>query len=127
VLTSAGVKSLGRIAVDHRDGVVLLTVRGEHDPSNDEVLRDGLSAVLANGAAVVVDLSEASFIDSTVLHTLVRASRPTRDAPGHPLVVCARADGLAGRLLYIAGMHKVLRIADTVEDALSGAAARPAT
>jgi anti-anti-sigma factor len=105
--------------------VALLTVCGEHDPSNDNVLRDGLSAVLGNGAAVVVDLSEASFIDSSVLHTLVRASRPTWDTPGQTLVVCARADGFARRLLHIAGLQEVLRVADTVDDALRSAAARP--
>jgi hypothetical protein len=47
-------------------------------------------------------------------------------ASRRPLAVCAKADGLARRLLYMAGLHDVLRIAGTVGDALS-AAARPAT
>jgi anti-anti-sigma factor len=117
--------SPGRVAVDRRDGVALLTVCGEHDLSNGEVLRDGLWTVFGDGTAVVVDLSEASFIDSGVLHTLVAAAGPAREASGRMLVVCARADSFTRRVLHMAGLDQVLRIADTVEDALRQATACP--
>jgi anti-sigma B factor antagonist len=109
------------IAVGRRDGVPLLTVRGEHDVSNEQVLRDGLAAALAHGAAVVVDLSEASFIDSSVLHALAGVSCPGRGQ----IVVCARSDGLTRRLLEVAALHEVVQVAETVEDALGFAAAEP--
>jgi anti-sigma B factor antagonist len=106
--------------------VPLLTLHGEHDLSNAELLRDGLTTVLAYGAAVVVDLSEATFVDSSVLHALLAASRPARDAPGPDVVVCVRADGFARRLLRMAGLHEVVRIAESLEDAVRSAAAAPA-
>ena len=111
-------------AVDVRDGVPVLTLHGEHDLSNDEVLRDGLAIALAAGSALVVDLSDASFIDSSVLHALAGASSPGR---GTIVVVCPRADGLTRRLLSIAGLHDVVRIAETMEEALGLAAVEPAT
>jgi anti-anti-sigma factor len=117
---------VGQIAVDDRGGVSLLTVHGEHDLSNEEVLRDGLATVLVSDSAVVVDLSKASFIDSSVLHTLAWASRPAGEAPGRAVVVCAQEHGHTRRLLHIAGLHEVVRVADTVEDALSSVAAEPA-
>jgi anti-anti-sigma factor len=107
--------SPGQIAVDRRGGVALLTVHGEHDLSNEEVLRDRLAAALAHASAAVVDLSAATFIDSSVLHTLARA-----------IVVCSRPDGLTRRLLDLAGLDEVVRIAETVEDALRSVAAEPA-
>ena len=102
-------------------------MRGERDLSNEEVLRDGLAAVLGHGSAVVVDLSEAAFVDSSVLHTLASASRPAWGRPGQVIVVCAQADGFTRRVLRMAGMDRVLRIAETVDDAVRSAAAEAAT
>ncbi|HEX3330723.1 MAG TPA: STAS domain-containing protein [Gaiellales bacterium] len=113
------------IAVDLRDGVPLVRVHGEHDVSNQELLRDGLATALAQGSVVVVDLSEASFVDSSVLHTLASAGHPARDAPGRAIVVCARGDGLTRRLLHLAGLDEGVPIAETVEDALRSATAEP--
>jgi anti-anti-sigma factor len=109
------------VAVDLRDGTPLVTVLGEHDVSNEEVLRDGLATALAQGSAVVVDLSQAGFIDSSVLHTLTWASDPAGDAPERPIVVCAPAEALTRRLLHLAGLHELVRMAETVEDALGSA------
>jgi anti-anti-sigma regulatory factor len=70
--------------------VPLLTVHGEHDLTNEDVLRDGLATALAYRSAVVVDLSDASFVGSSVLHTLAGASAPGQGT----VVVCPRADAL---------------------------------
>jgi anti-sigma B factor antagonist len=124
--TTAGIASTpvheAGIAVDLRDGVPVLTVHGEHDLANAALLRDGLARAIAHGPTVVVDLSDASFIDSSVLHALAGASGPARGT----IVVCPRAERLTRRLLHLSGLQDVVRIAETVEEALGLAAAEPA-
>lgn len=57
-----------------RPGVVVIEFRGDHDLITADAV-EGLLAVLISGNdLIVVDLSEADFIDSSFLHHLVRRS-----------------------------------------------------
>jgi anti-sigma B factor antagonist len=106
----------GRIVAGRRDGVVLVTLLGEHDLSNRDALRTALADALAEGARVVVNMSRVDFIDSSVLHALVWAGRRAQ-TQGHTIVVCAPAGGFVWRLLHTTGLLGVLRVAEAGEDA----------
>lgn len=59
-------------------GVVILELRGEHDLAGRDQLAELLAGMLVTNSLVVVDLSAAEFIDSSVLVNLVKADRKAR-------------------------------------------------
>jgi len=66
---------LGTVEIEHyAPGLAVVSMRGEHDLSTAPELTQALeqAAVHSN---VVVDLSACSFIDSTVIHALVKFAR----------------------------------------------------
>jgi anti-sigma B factor antagonist len=72
-MSEPGVPDLpdSRIDVESRAGVWLLSLHGEHDIATQPSLREQLGHVRAAGGPIVVDLSAAGFIDSTVVGALL--------------------------------------------------------
>jgi anti-sigma B factor antagonist len=71
----------GELALKRTDsGVAVLTISGEHDLSTAPILRRRLDGLLDEGTAVVVDLSPATFVDSSILGVILDAAagRPRR-------------------------------------------------
>ena len=57
-------------------GVAVVKLRGEHDLSTAQAVRSALrSAVESGPPAVVVDLSDTTFLDSSILGALIGAYR----------------------------------------------------
>ena len=52
-------------------GASILVLRGEHDIETAPALRAELERALVDGTPILVDLSQARFIDSTVLGALI--------------------------------------------------------
>lgn len=77
----------------------------------DQVVQDG-------GTRIVVDLSGATFIDSSGLGALVGGLRRTRMAGGDLRV--AGAKGQVRSALHLTNLDRVLGPYETVEDALVG-------
>jgi ABC-type transporter Mla MlaB component len=69
------VPELGPIVVEPLPKVVVVVpLCGEHDISTVPAVRTELDAALAGNANLVVDLSEATFIDSSVVRVLFHAA-----------------------------------------------------
>jgi stage II sporulation protein AA (anti-sigma F factor antagonist) len=66
--------------------VAVVTLRGEVDMSGVGDLRHAIAPVLAPGQTVVMDLSEVTFADSTLLNVLAEARRELASAGGALLV-----------------------------------------
>jgi anti-anti-sigma factor len=66
----------------------IVTLRGEHDLATTGQLRDSLRPLLGN---VLVDLSECSFVDSTVIGALIAASQEL-GREGHELSLVVPPD-----------------------------------
>jgi len=83
----AGDKPLpGTVEVAHHaPGLAVVNMRGEHDLSTSPELRRALEQAAAH-SAVLVDLCECSFIDSSVIQALVRTARALH-AGGQQLVL----------------------------------------
>ncbi len=96
----------------------LVALTGEHDLATAAALRAELDRVLAGGSGVVVDLSQVTFIDSSVVGVLLNAHRSTAERPGQALVVVAPAGGTPRRLLDFIGVQAVIPLVDTHQDAL---------
>jgi anti-anti-sigma factor len=112
----------GSIFVECRFGVWVLTMHGEHDVSTTPSLSETCERVAAAGGPVVIDLSDAEFIDSSILRALVTAARGSGD---DGVAVVAPAGREPRRLVQLTGLDAVLRIYETCDAALEVLAPEP--
>src|SRR5258705_9205131 len=86
------------------DDVVVVVVEGEHDIYTAPTLRERLEEALGRGGGIVVDLTAATFVDSSVLGALLDARRRAIEAGPRRCVCRVRAPQAAGRRrLLLAG------------------------
>jgi anti-sigma B factor antagonist len=95
------------------DGVVTIALGGELDLAAAPLLRERIDA--AGGSALVLDLSQVTFADSSILRELLRA-REERERRGEPLV-------LAGVPVPLRRLLELTRTADLFEQAADSEAA----
>src|SRR3954453_18443284 len=122
------------IALDDSHGdVLVVVVRGEHDIYTAPALRDRLDQALGgtpNGGAptgVIVDLSGATFLDSSILGALLEARRQALERSlGY--VVCLGETPKPGvaRILEITGLVPVFPVLRARDEAIEAARATPA-
>jgi anti-anti-sigma factor len=105
-----------------RSGCVVIELLGEHDMSTAREIQGLLTSQLASKQLVVVDLSHAAFVDSTVLNNLVWARRVAAEQ-GCRFRLQVEASSVAGQALTITGLLGHFEIARTREDAVDRAAA----
>ncbi|MGH8860745.1 MAG: STAS domain-containing protein, partial [Jatrophihabitantaceae bacterium] len=80
----------GQIGVESTGDIRVLVLRGEHDLSTAPDVRAHVEEAVIAGGDVVADLSEASFIDSSILGVLVAGFRSvTTGAPAGRFAVVA--------------------------------------
>lgn len=116
-----------------RDGTIdLITVAGEWDMSNvgqlDDVLMDALSD---ETTSCVLDLASVTFLDSSVVHALVRWSKETQVSEREALAIMVGGDQTpAARVLSLVGLISRLPVFDSLERATrvlrEGQKSRPA-
>ena len=102
---------------DLEEGTSVVSVAGELDLSTAPRLKWMLIEALEAGSTrLVVDLSHASFIDSTALGVLVGIDRRL-DPDGRLAIVCAREVVL--QVFELSGTDRVFAIHPTLEAALA--------
>lgn len=105
--------------LDHRDSVGVARLRGDVDISQVSGLRKQLlSAIRNDDLGLVVDLSDARYIDSVGVSLLFElaerlAGRQLRFAVVMP------AEGLVVRVLTIVDLHSVAEVHRGLDDALA--------
>lgn len=99
-------------------GVAVLVVHGEADLHAAPQLRERLRVVTESGAAdVVVDLTDATFVDSTCLGVLLGGLKRLRETGGGLQIVAARPD--IRRLFEITLLDQVFPLHDSRDAALA--------
>jgi anti-anti-sigma factor len=108
-----------RVELDHRDSVGVATLSGDVDIVHASALRKQLlSAVRNDDLALVVDLSEARYIDSVGVSLLFElAERLT----GRQLrfVVVVPQEGLIRRVMTIVDLESVAEVQPGLDEALA--------
>jgi anti-sigma B factor antagonist len=105
--------SLARLA----SSTHVVTVLGEADLHNEVELREALWPLAdEEGSTVIVDLCDASFVDSTVLGVLVGLAKRLRARGGRLIVVSA--DPRFQKLLEITGLLPVLHLEPSLAKAV---------
>jgi anti-anti-sigma factor len=84
--------------------VWLVELDGEHDVSTVADLRRAIHEIFATGSCLVVDVSGAVFVDSSVLGELIRASDQVKASGDERLAVVARSGSKAACLFDLAGV-----------------------
>src|SRR3954451_15994666 len=104
------------------DDVVVVVVEGEHDIYTAPTLRERLEEALHRGGGVVVDLTGATFVDSSVLGALLDARRRAHDST-QGFVVCVGDTVEPGvrRILDITGLVPVLPVVNGRGEAVAAA------
>jgi anti-sigma B factor antagonist len=99
------------------DGTVTVTVHGEIDFSNREQVTQGLRDAVARWSPEVlrVDLTHATFIDSTGLGALIEGYRVTLEADCRFVVVNPSAG--FRRVLTVTGLCELFGLADEADEA----------
>lgn len=110
---------MSEVEVTHpRAGVVVVELHGEHDLATKHDLRSLLSDLVVTNELVVVDLSHAEFIDSSVLEGLVRTNLEARLA-GSRFVLQVGTPPSVRTALEVSGLLGYLDCADSRDEALA--------
>lgn len=115
------------ITVSSRDGVPVAAVRGELDLSNVAQVRTTIASAVTNTTpALIVDLSELTYMDSRGVHLLFELTERLAQTQQQMVVVVPSASPIR-RLIAITHLDQVAPIEGTVTDALTrlGVAAGP--
>jgi anti-sigma B factor antagonist len=117
------VSELSGLAIEERDGAVLARLSGELDIAEANSTGDRITqAVQPSVAAVVIDLSELQFIDSSGVAMLFSLARQF-DVRRQELRVVASPDGLVARVLDIVEFRRAAPIDQDLDAALANLAA----
>jgi anti-sigma B factor antagonist len=119
---SAGVRT-GELALERNDaGLAVVTISGEHDLSTAPTLRRRLDSLLDEGTPAVVDLSPATFIDSSILGVILDGRRRAAEADIGFAVVHANGADSVDRVLEVTGLRAELPVHARREEAFNEAA-----
>ncbi len=96
----------------------VVVLRGEHDLSTAPDVRAHVEEAAGAGGDVIVDLSEASFIDSSILGVLVAGYRSVTTGSRRFAVVAVPGSSVT-RLFDLVSVSDVIPIHPTMADAVS--------
>lgn len=104
------------------DGHLVVALRGELDVTGAAAAEAVITALVARGQYLVIDMSALDFLDCSALGALLRAQALARRRGGD--VVLAAPQPLIRRLLALTGNDELFWVAAGVEAAVAGIADR---
>ena len=112
----------GEVGLERNDeGFTVVAINGEHDLSTAPGLRSHLQQLIADGDPVIVDLTAATFIDSSILGTLLQARKDAREAGVGFAVAQAEGAEAVTRVLEITGLRRDLPVHPSRDEATAQA------
>jgi anti-sigma B factor antagonist len=112
----------GELALEQTDrGLAVLTISGEHDLSTAPRLRRRLGGLLDEGTPTVIDLSPATFIDSSILGVILDGRRRAAEADIGFAVARSNGSAAVDRVLEVTGLRAELPVHTRREEALRAA------
>ncbi len=108
------------VETTERDGVNVLTLRGEIDVYTAPQLRQTIVDLVDGGVTkIVVDMRMVEFLDSTGLGVLVEGLRRIKSKDGD-LSIVATQDKIL-KIFDITGLNRAFSLHASVEEAMAGA------
>jgi anti-anti-sigma factor len=94
------------ITVSQDDTIDVIEARGGLDMSNVDALNGALKTALSDDTtSCVLDLSELDFVDSSVIHTIVRWSKDVQLSQHEALAILVGRETPAAQLVNLAGLN----------------------
>ena len=110
--------SIGRLDVaQETDDIVAIGLKGEFDLSNSPKILERARQTLDRQKHVILDLSEATFIDASVLRVILH-THESATACGRVAVLQLGTAAIVERALHISGVERVVPRAQTRTDAI---------
>jgi anti-anti-sigma factor len=86
------------------EDIWVVSLPGEHDISMVDALRDRLAEAFTHDPRLIIDLAEATFVDSTVLGVLFAvANQATGESAGETLALVVTPGSTVERTIALAG------------------------
>ena len=86
------------------EDIWVVSLQGEHDISMVDALRDRLAEAFTHDPRLIIDLAEATFVDSTVLGVLFAvANQATGESAGETLALVVTPGSTVERTIALAG------------------------
>ena len=101
------------------DALWSLGLGGEHDLSTLPLVDAAFQQISQSGTTVVVDVCDATFIDSTIISAIVKQTRR-----GEMLLLVVPERGPVRRALDLVGVSAAVRVFESREDALRAVPAK---
>jgi anti-sigma B factor antagonist len=112
----------GELALERNDkGPAVLTISGEHDLSTAPNLRRRIDGLLDEGVPTVVDLSSATFIDSSILGVILDGRRRAAESKIGFAVARVSGSEAVDRVLEVTGLRVELPVHARREEAIMAA------
>ena len=99
------------------DEIVAVCLEGEFDVANVATLRDQVDGALVSGSNLILDLSQATFIDSSVIHVLFNAARAV-EGKDQTVILQLGTAPIVERALEIVDIERALPRAHNREEAV---------
>src|SRR4051794_28414040 len=100
----------GVIIHNPEPGVAVAELIGEHDLVTRADLQELLDALIIDNELVVIDLSQSTFIDSSVIHALTNSLKFSHETGTALRLQMGTASGVA-RCLEISGITEMMEVA----------------
>jgi len=104
--------------IDAADDITAIDLEGEFDLTAAPAILEHAGRALEAGKHVIVNLSGATFIDSSTIHTLFKIDAAAKDA-GRAFVLQFGTHAAVERVLELTGTDKLLPVAPTRAEAIA--------
>ncbi len=115
-----------RIAVHDLGYVRVLALVGEHDLSTVDALSDEVDRQFREASHVVIDLTRATFVDSTVICALALGGEHARARSACRFAVVAPPDSFVRKVFDVVDLRSIMPTYETLEEALAEGGISPA-
>lgn len=103
--------------------MAIVSLVGEHETFSAEQIQSTVDEAIADGLAVIVDLTQTDFLDSAAVTVLLQArDEAQRRSLRFALVIDDSTGWSVRQLLEVTGLVSVFPIAESRDDAIAGAA-----
>jgi len=115
----------GRITVHDLGYVRVLALIGEHDLSSVDALSDEVERQFRQSSHIVVDLTRATFVDSTVVCALALGGEHAHARAACRFAVVAPADSFVRKVFDVVDLRSIMPTYDTLAEALAEGGVKP--
>ena len=110
--------TLARLEDEWHDEIPVARLQGEVDASNVKEMSDRLRSLLSNrSVALVIDLSETTYLDSAGINMLFALGEELRGRQQRLAIVVADGSPIA-RMIALTGLDQTIAVRSTLSEAL---------